>query len=137
MGVSSGKLVCDCSPTQCIYIIPTFFDWASLVQSVFLNDTHVLSLSGRPTWSKLLPAGVPPAPRCQASACTVAGDLILIFGGASHAVDDEGDDKADHDDDDGDDDDGDGVGDDTSSVLLYRVLFWLCFCISQFSSSYC
>ena len=51
--------------------------------------------------------------------------------------DDEGDDKADHDDDDGDDDDGDGVGDDTSSVLLYRVLFWLCFCISQFSISYC
>jgi hypothetical protein len=48
------------------------------------NDTWALSLDGDPTWSPLLPAGVPPVPRWDASAIyDPARGQLVVFGGAS------------------------------------------------------
>ncbi len=68
-------------------------------QSVFLNDMHLLNLGGScgttsrsstevcpSLWTRVMPFGVPPVPRCQSSMVVLDGGLLLVFGGACHAV---------------------------------------------------
>lgn len=53
-----------------------------------LNDVYALTLNGTPTWTKLVPNGVRPAPRYGASAFYDRDrDRLVIFGGRSNALD--------------------------------------------------
>ena len=48
----------------------------------FLNDVWALSLDGTPTWTELVPAGTPPAPRSDfAMIYDAAADRVVVFGG--------------------------------------------------------
>lgn len=66
-------------------------------QSIFLNDMHLLSLGGTrgtpgdgdacpSAWTRVKTFGIPPVPRCQSSMIVLDGGLLLLFGGACHAV---------------------------------------------------
>ena len=66
-------------------------------QSIFLNDVHLLSLGSTrdalgdddalpSTWTRVNTFGIPPVPRCQSSMIVLDGGLLLLFGGACHAV---------------------------------------------------
>lgn len=65
-------------------------------QSIFLNDMHLLSLDTTSDvqsdpcpslWTRVKTFGIPPVPRCQSSMTVLDGGILLVFGGACHAID--------------------------------------------------